>query len=154
MDYVTIAGVCKRTDAKEDQLAVFLLKELVDNAIDYIELYAPPITARTTKTNGSISSIENEEPQIHADITYNHNDQYLVIRVKNSNFGIEDAGFTEQRLHSIFANLDVFHSSKRNQFKVSRGMQGDALKEVLCIPYVLATKYQSYFDNIVWDDHS
>jgi len=31
-------------------------------------------------------------------------------------------------------------------------MQGDALKEVLCIPYVLATKYQSYFDNIVWDE--
>jgi hypothetical protein len=109
MDYVTIAGVCKRTGAKEDQLAVFLLKELVDNAIDYIELYAPPVTARTTTTNDSISSIENEEPQIHIDITYNHNDQYVVIRVKNSNFGIEDAGFTEQRLHSIFANLDVFH---------------------------------------------
>ncbi|MFZ0512474.1 MAG: hypothetical protein WAM14_12775 [Candidatus Nitrosopolaris sp.] len=25
-------------------------------------------------------------------------------------------------------------------------MQGDALKEVLCIPYVLAAKYQSYFN--------
>jgi hypothetical protein len=98
-------------------------------AIDYIELYAPPVTTRTTTTNDSISSIENEELQIHVDITYNHNDQYLVIRVKNSNFGIKDAGFTEQRLYSIFGDL-----------------------EVLCIPYVLATKYQSYFDNIVWDE--
>jgi hypothetical protein len=47
--------------------------------------------------------------------------------------------------------LDVFHSSKRNQFRISRGMQGDALKEVLCIPYVLAAKYQSYF-NKPWDE--
>jgi hypothetical protein len=30
-------------------------------------------------------------------------------------------------------------------------MQGDPLKEVLCIPYVLAAKYQSYF-NKPWDE--
>jgi hypothetical protein len=30
-------------------------------------------------------------------------------------------------------------------------MQGDALKEVLCIPYALAAKYQSYF-NKTWNE--
>jgi hypothetical protein len=47
--------------------------------------------------------------------------------------------------------LDVFHSSKRNQFRVSRGIQGDALKAVLCTPYAMAAKYQSYF-NKPWNE--
>jgi hypothetical protein len=64
---------------------------------------------------------------------------------------VKSSDLLEQRINSIFGDLDVFHSSKRNQFRISRGMQGDALKEVLCIPYVLAAKYQSYF-NKPWDE--
>jgi hypothetical protein len=163
MDYVTLSGVCKRTGAEENELAVFMLKELVDNALDFIESHAPlpppaspSATIITINDNNSSSSSRrgDTELQIHVDITYNPNDKYLIIRVKNSNFGIEDVGFTERRIHSIFGDLNVFHSSKRNQFKISRGMQGDALKEVLCIPYVLATRYRSYSDNnnTVWNE--
>jgi len=149
MDYVTISGVCKRTGAEVNELTVFLLKELVDNALDFIELYAPRAAIKRTTNNDNISS---KEPKIDVYITYNQNDHYLVIRVKNSNFGIGNAAFTERKIHSIFGDVNVFHSSKRNQFKISRGMQGDALKEVLCIPYVLATKYQSYGGNTAWNE--
>jgi len=149
MDYVTLSGVCKRTGAEESKLAVFLLG-LIDNALDSTESYASPTSLPRsygvmTITNHNVDCKHNE-PQIHIDIKFDDERRYLVIIVKNSNFGSEESGFTEQRINSIFGDLDVFHSSKRNQFRNSRGMQGDALKEILCIPYALAAKYQSYFN--------
>ena len=54
--------------------------------------------------------------------------------------------FRRTKLQSIF-NFDAFYSSKRNQYKITRGALGDALKEILCIPYALARKYNS---NIEW----
>ena len=63
------------------------------------------------------------------DVKYNQERNYLVIKIRNSNFGLKDIGFTEERIHAIFDDLDRFHSSKRNLFKISRGLQGDALKE-------------------------
>ncbi|MFY9795646.1 MAG: hypothetical protein WAJ93_08155, partial [Candidatus Nitrosopolaris sp.] len=155
MDYVTLSGVCKRTGAEESELAVFLLGQLIDNALDSTESYASPTSLPssygvTTITNHNVDCKHNE-PEICVDIKFDDERRYLVIIVKNSNFGSEESGFTEQRINSIFGDLDVFHSSKRNQFRISRGMQGDALKEILCIPYVLAAKYQSYF-NKPWDE--
>ena len=41
MDYFTLAGVCKRTGATENELAVFLLKENADNALDVSEVNFP-----------------------------------------------------------------------------------------------------------------
>ena len=41
MDYFTLAGVCKRTGATEDELAVFGLKENIDNALDFSEVNFP-----------------------------------------------------------------------------------------------------------------
>jgi hypothetical protein len=127
MDYFTLAGVCKRTGATEDELAVFGLKENIDNALDFSEVNFP------ISYNGN--------PEVFVDIQYNQERNYLVIRVRNSNFGLKDIGFTEERIHAIFDDLDRFHSSKRNLFKVSRGLQGDALKEEVGIPYALGTKY-------------
>ena len=65
-----------------------------------------------------------------------------------SNFGLKDIGFTEERIHAIFGDLDRFHSSKRNLFKLSRGLQGNALKEEVGIPYALGSKYNGK----VWDE--
>ena len=44
-------------------------------------------------------------------------------------------------LQSIF-NFETFYSSKRNQYKITRGALGDAFKEILCIPYALAREQQ------------
>ena len=43
---------------------------------------------------------------------------------------------------SLFSALIRFIGSKRNQYKISRGALGDALKEVSCIPYALAREHQ------------
>lgn len=127
MDYFTLAGVCKRTGATEAELVVFGLKENIDNGLDFSEVNLPPSYG--------------ENPEIFVDIKYNKERNYLVIRVRNSNFGLKDIGFTEERIHAIFDDLDRFHSSKRNLFKLSRGLQGDALKEEVGIPYALGLKY-------------
>jgi hypothetical protein len=156
MDYVTLSGVCKHTGAEEPELPVFLLQQLIDNALDSIESCAsstsvPGSYGVTATTSDNIVCREYNEPQIYVDIKFGDEKDYLATIVKNLNFGSEETGFTEQRINSIFGNLDVFHSSKRNQFRISRGMQGDALKIVLCTPFALAAKYQSYF-NKPWNE--
>lgn len=127
MDYFTLAGVCKRTGATENELAVFGLKENIDNALDISEVNFRPSYG--------------ENPEIFVDIKYNAEANYLILKVRNSNFGLKDIGFTEERIHAIFDDLDRFHSSKRNLFKLSRGLQGDALKEEVGIPFALSSKY-------------
>jgi DNA topoisomerase VI subunit B len=135
MDYFTLAGVCKRTGTTEGELAVFGLKENIDNALDFSEVNFP-------------SSFEGS-PEIFVDVKYNSKRNYLVMRVRNSNFGLKDIGFIEERIHAIFDDLDRFHSSKRNLFKISRGLQGDALKEEVGIPYALGIKYNGKGE---WDE--
>ena len=107
--------------------AVFVLKENIDNALDFSEVNFP--------------SSSSGNPEIFVDVMYNQERNCLVIRVRKSNFGLKDIGFTEERIHAIFDDLDRFHSSKRNLFKLSRGLQGDALKEEVGIPYALGSKY-------------
>jgi hypothetical protein len=127
MDYFTLAGVCKRTGATEDELAVFEIKEIVDNAIDFSEV--------------NFSSSSNENPEIFVDVVYEKERNYFAIKIRNSSFGLKDLGFTEKRIHAIFDDLERFHSSKRNLFKVNRGLQGDAMKEIVGIPKALGVKY-------------
>jgi hypothetical protein len=126
-DYFTLAGVCKRTGATEDELAVFVLKEIVDNGLDSSEVNFP--------------SSSNRNPEIFVDVLYEEERNQIVIKTRNSNFGLKDLGFTEKRIHAIFDDLDRFHSSKRNLFKVNRGLQGDAMKEIIGIPKALGLKY-------------
>ena len=129
MDYFTHAGVCKRTGATEDELAVFAMKENIENGLDFSEVNLP------------ISYSGN--PEIFVDIKYEKETNHIVTKIRNTNFGLKDIGFTEERVHAIFDDLDKFNSSKRNLFKLSRGLQGDALKEEVGIPYILGSKYSS-----------
>src|SRR5205807_10342127 len=70
--------------------------------------------------------------------------KFLRIIVVNSNeYG--KAVFSKDTLKSIF-NFNSFYSSKRNQYRISRGALGDALKEVLCIPYALAREQQQQLE--------
>ena len=71
---------------------------------------------------------------------------YLRIIVRNSNY-YGNVIFTKDQLHAIF-DFDTFYSSKRNQYKISRGALGDAFKAILCMPYALAKEEQ----NIEWNE--
>jgi hypothetical protein len=59
---------------------------------------------------------------------------YLRIRILNSD--CETSGFTEPFICSIF-NFHESTGSKRNQFKVTKGWLGDALKAICGMPYAL-----------------
>ncbi len=132
MDYTTVKGIQQRTGVEKKNLIAFLLKELLDNALDFLE------------THGHGRGIE---PIVKVIVT-----QEKII-VSNSNFGLES--FTKDRIKSIFT-FDKFYSSKRNIYRVSRGHLGDALKSVICIPYALATEngIQGWNEPLVMTDGS
>jgi hypothetical protein len=112
-----------------------LVKELLDNALDYLE-----------STQQQDEHHHHHQPQI--DVTLEVQQKYIRITVSNSTALYTNGHghcqhdrskpvFSKQILQSMF-DFDRYHSSKRNQFRITKGALGDALKEVLCIPRVLA----------------
>jgi hypothetical protein len=121
MDYISLKGIQNRTGFTANQLLLYVLKELIDNGLDFIDKYAGKVVGSSDLPELSIS-VRKQSGRI-------------TIRVANSDFGLD--GFTLTMLESIF-DFNGFFSSKRNLFKVSRGALGDALKEVICVPVALA----------------
>jgi hypothetical protein len=122
-EYTTWKGIENKTGIEKEDAVSFLVKELLDNALDYLET-----SARTT-TNPVL------QPEIHI-VIEKVQGNYIRISVCNSSHQT-NGPFTSDILKSIF-DFDRYHSSKRNQFKITKGALGDALKEVLCIPHILA----------------
>jgi hypothetical protein len=123
MDYVKSKGIQTRTGVAEEDFGIFVLKELIDNAIDFIEEHVSTFLEK------------DETPVIK--IIIEQTSSTTKIRVINSNAEIDV--FSENLLRRIF-NFKKFYSSKRNRYQISRGALGDALKEVLCVPYAIADK--------------
>jgi len=125
MDYATIQGIRSRTGIDEKQMGLFVIKELIDNALDFLE--------KNNIVRKEVAVFVTKEPN------------YIRIRVLNStqpssSLGSTSASLSEDIIRSIF-NYDKFYSTKRNLYKISRGALGDALKEVACIPYAIADRY-------------
>lgn len=123
MDYVTWKGVENRTGIERRNVYDFILKELLDNAVDFLE-------------QSLHNDIATAQPEIHVRLEEQLQQRSFRIVVRNSNYGGK-AAFSKSMLECIF-NFDRLYSSKRNQFKINKGALGDAFKEVLCIPYALA----------------
>jgi hypothetical protein len=125
MDYITLEGTENRTGVGNENLYGLILKELLDNAVDSHET----------------QSGKEQLREAEVEVTITKEDKVLRIVVRNSNdYG--KAPFSKARLEYIF-KPGIFYSSKRNQHKISRGALGDAFKEILCIPYALAIKYNN-----------
>lgn len=129
MDYVTLLGVCKRTGCSVDELVIWAIRQLVDNGVDSVE----------SSYNEELYA--SNDTRIYISTKYEPNANQLIINVINPNFGRHDIGFTQERVNSIYRDLNQFVSSKRNLFKLTRGYQGDAMQEELGIPTALASKY-------------
>jgi hypothetical protein len=127
-DYTTWKGIESKTGIEKENAVSFLVKELLDNALDYLET--------TQYHNNTAAPIL--QPEIHIVIEKNQR-KYIRITVCNSSYHDYQTNsvFSSNTLNSIF-DFNRYHSSKRNQFKITKGALGDALKEVLCIPHVLA----------------
>jgi hypothetical protein len=122
MDYVDVNGLSNRIGLPKDRFIEFVVKETVDNALDFMEKEAP----RLIKKYGAFT------PELKLIVTKESN--YLRIRILNSD--CETSGFTEPFIRSIF-NFYESTGSKRNQYKVTKGWLGDALKAICGIPYAL-----------------
>ena len=149
MDYITLNGIRDRTGFDGEDLYEFIIRELVANAIDYLE-----------KKHSAITTTSNHDiPKVMVSISTDYktvnitgrNYKYLKLKVQNTIIAsTKDANtpiFTFEILRSIF-NFDSFFSSNRNQYKITRGALGDALKEIICIPYAIAKEYY----NIEWNE--
>ncbi len=118
MDFVGLKGIQTKIGVGADKLLIFVLKELVDNALDFID--------RSGKPNPVVIVSVREEKGNKIKVT-----------VANSDFGLVNSGFNETSVRNIF-NLAGYYSTKRNQYRITRGALGDALKTVLGVPYALA----------------
>jgi hypothetical protein len=118
MDYVTVNGVMLRT-GYHDKSDWYLLciKELLDNSIDFL----------WKNYQGA------DDATITVDVTKNDCQKLFHIKIRNTNTKNIPVF---QSLSAIF-DYDMRYGSKQNQHIISRGMLGDAMKQILAWPYVL-----------------
>jgi hypothetical protein len=116
MDYVTVDVVIRRTGySDKSDWYLLCIKELLDNDIDFEWKYYP----------GS------KEAAVNVDIAID--DSFFHLKVRNTN-SMNIPVF--QNLSAIF-DYDMTYGSKQNQHIISRGMLGDAAKQIGTWPYVL-----------------
>lgn len=119
LDYVTTDGVILRTGHADRKTWYLLcLKELFDNCIDFLWKYYQ---------GAAVTDVT-----IETEITKT-NDSMLHIKIRNTN---RKNISVFQNLSAIF-DFDMRYGSKQNQHIISRGMLGDAMKQILSWPYVL-----------------
>jgi hypothetical protein len=119
MDYVTLRGIENKLGVKKEDIPSYVLHELIDNALDYIE-----------------ATLSKEStPEINVYITTS--DEAIHLKVSNPD---TEQTFTNQVIENMF-NYHNYSSTKRNQFKISRGALGHGLKTVLGSVYALATEH-------------
>jgi hypothetical protein len=122
-DYLSVQGINTKFGLNSTDFDIFIIKEVIDNALDFIETNAKEF-------------VNGKHPFIHVIISEEENGEVTKIRVRNSNAGIKNI-FTEERINQTFT-LPEYHGSKRYRHKINRGELGDALKAILCIPYAIA----------------
>ena len=128
-DYVRLKDFTKKTGVEKKHCHGFCIKELNDNAGDFIEKY---------RYSNAIVIVE---------ITNDKKKGIMTISVSNSNFGnIAVFGNLEQ----IF-NYKRSYSSKSNQYRVARGAQGNAIKEFGTMGYILINSEDGEEENKPWD---
>ena len=116
MDYATVDGVVQRTGyADKVYWYLLLIKELLDNAIDFLWKYYP----------GSSDALVT--------VTITISDSFFHIKVRNTNSRNIPVF---QNLSAIF-DYEMTYGSKQNQHIISRGLLGDAAKQIGTWPYVL-----------------
>src|ERR687892_115849 len=131
MDDLTSRGMEIRIGVPKEYLLHFGVKELIENCVDYHETH-----------QRNLDDDNDTVPEVRVQIL--KEPDLVRILVRNSDpYPHRQDIFTEERLRRIF-DPDSYYGSKRYQYRISRGALGDALKEVLRIPYILATEGQQH----------
>lgn len=115
MDYFTKDGFKLRTGYTDKRDSYLLpIKESLDNGVDFLWKY-----------------YKGENAYVNVDVT--RNGELLHIRIRNSNPRNVQVF---QDLNEVF-NFDMRYGSKQDVHVISRGMLGDAMKQILYLGYIL-----------------
>ena len=118
MDYVTEEGIIKRTGYTDKSDWYLLVMELIDNAIDWL----------WKECKG------RDDLKITVVITITE-DKLFNCKIRNTN--PENIPILKDKhLLNIF-DYEKTYGSKQNEFRISRGTLGDAMKYIATLPYVL-----------------
>lgn len=127
MAYVTVKNIENETSHLEADWTLFVLKELIDNAWDWINDEYPAVAKAVRKIGVRIwLTHEGEENSI----------RFVHIAVRNSN--VDNVTVFED-LNKTF-HFNLWHSTKRNQHRMTCGSLGDALKRSLGMGYASWTR--------------
>jgi len=132
MDYFTVDGVMLRTGYQEPKYWYILcIKELLDNAVDFLWKYYRGY----------------KDTSIAAHITLS--DSLLHIKIKNTN----SRNIPVFQHPELIFNPEMRYGSKQDLKTISRGMLGDALKQILAFGYVIIHSKDdgAAFTNEQWD---
>lgn len=120
MDYVEKDEVIKRIRLEnEADWYLFMLKEKFDNAVDFLWKYYP---------NAPV-----EYKDITAKIKLDYGKKLFHCTVTNTN---PDNKPVFSNLNHIL-NFDMTYGTKQNEYKITRGALGDAIKQLITLPYTL-----------------
>jgi hypothetical protein len=129
--YTTINGIYSETKVREPQYPEFAVKELMENAYDYLQI-SYPVKAGNTKETRKIAIRIKIEP-IPSVTTQSSDVITDIIRIVVRNSNVDNKTVFEN-LEEVF-NYDNWFSSKRNQFRGTTGALGDFLKRSLGMGY-------------------
>ncbi|PWU80344.1 MAG: hypothetical protein DLM72_12645 [Candidatus Nitrosopolaris wilkensis] len=126
MSFIIVKAIESDTSYLQSQWPLFALKELLDNAWDFLNDYYSQCPKEDRKIGVSIKI--DRKPQAQKDI--------LCIRVRNSNV---DNILVFENLYATF-NYDQWYSTKRYQHRETCGSLGDFLKRGLDMGYAAWTE--------------
>jgi hypothetical protein len=139
--YTTLNGIYSETGVRGHQYPEFAVKELMENAYDFLQVLYPVEKGNTKETrkiairvkiepiSSVIDSISN--PLLALDVITH----IIRITVRNSNV---DSKSVFENLEGVF-DYDSWYSTKRNQYRITTGALGDFLKRSLGMGYALWT---------------
>lgn len=127
MAYVTIGNIETETSYLEEDWSLFVLKEFLDNAFDWLNDYYPAAKSLEDKDFRRIG--------VQIWITQDCNDRFIHISIRNSN----PKNFPAFENLSNMFDFYSWHSTKRNQHRMTTGSLGDALKRCLGMGYATWT---------------
>ena len=127
MAYFVVKTIESETSYLKKEWPMFVFKEFMDNACDWLNDYYPPIKPEDADKRRVSSRIW---------ITMNADSKFMHFAVRNSNINNIPTFTTLEQI----LNFDLWHSTKRDQHRMTAGSLGDALKRCLGMGYALWTE--------------
>jgi hypothetical protein len=139
--YLTIDGIQSETSYQEQDWPLFSLKELMDNAFDFLNDYYPNECKESRHIGVRIKIEPAKEKGRH------------VVRIVVRNSNVIDVPVFEN-VDRIF-DFNIWFSTKRNQHRMTCGSLGDFLKRAMGMGYASWTSNdnsEDSFDDRQWEE--